>query len=314
MALGLRREWQIATRKRDVEIGRDTQSPREADMTDTVIRPNQTARLLMAAAGGLLMASGLQRRSPVGAVLALAGLGLHGCALHRACASRALGFDCAAHLARYGAGVTASTTTSRRRPRSSGTRPGRSSRISSKRRRTTRFRAATRPPGPPAEDGVATSEQHVATHLHGHRAGSVVAPELLEHLEKVHAGSDLGPFFARLREDIAADRDELEALIGRLATPAGLVRSAVAWFAEKAARLKLKMDDTAGGSFRLLEADELVAIGVEGKRSLWRALAEVSSAIPALRRPDYARLVERAVEQRQRLEGVRLSAVRAAFS
>ncbi len=158
------------------------------------------------------------------------------------------------------------------------------------------------------------SEQHVATYLHDHRAGSVVALELLEHLEKIHAGSDLGPFFARMREDIAADRDELEALIGRFATSAGMVRSAVAWFAEKAARLKLKMDDSADGSFRLLEAVELVAIGVEGKRALWLALAEVSSTVPALRDPDYNRLVERAVEQRGRLEEVRLSAARAAFS
>jgi hypothetical protein len=157
------------------------------------------------------------------------------------------------------------------------------------------------------------SEQHVATYLHDHRAGSVVALELLEHLEKAHAGSDLGPFFARLREDIGADRDELEALIGRVATPAGMARSAVAWFAEKAARLKLKMDDTADGSFRLLEAVELVAIGVEGKRALWLALAEVSVAVPALRGPDYDRLVDRAVEQRGRLEEVRLRAARAAF-
>jgi hypothetical protein len=153
------------------------------------------------------------------------------------------------------------------------------------------------------------SEQHVATYLHDHRAGSVVALELLEHLEKVHSGSDLGPFFARLRGDIATDRDELEALIDRLATPAGMARSAVAWLAEKAARLKLKMDDT----FRLLEAVELVAIGVEGKRALWLALAEVSSAVPALRGPDYNHLVERAAEQRGRLEEVRLGAARAAF-
>lgn len=157
------------------------------------------------------------------------------------------------------------------------------------------------------------SEQHVATYLHDHRAGSVVALELLEHLERAHAGSNLGPFFARLRADIAADRDELEALIGRLATPAGLVRSAVAWFAEKAARLKLAVDDSADGSFRLFEAVELVAIGVEGKRALWLALAAVSSAVPALRGPDYNRLVERAVEQRGRLEDVRLRAARAAF-
>ena len=42
------------------------------------------------------------------------------------------------------------------------------------------------------------------------------------------------------------------------------------------ARLKLRMDDASGGDFRLLEACELVAVGIEGKRGLWVALAEAS--------------------------------------
>lgn len=156
-------------------------------------------------------------------------------------------------------------------------------------------------------------EQHIATYLQDHLAGSVVALELLEHLEKAHADSGLAQFFAALRADITADRTELERLMDRLAVSGGRLRSAVAWIGEKAARLKLRMDDAADGDFRLLEAVELVAIGIEGKRALWLALKAVSVASPKLRGPDYDRLVGRAGEQRERIELVRIEAARAAL-
>src|SRR5438270_13985937 len=97
-------------------------------------------------------------------------------------------------------------------------------------------------------------DQHIATYLHDHHAGSVAAVELLEHLEAAHAGTDLARFAARLREDIAADQKELESLMGRLGLSAGGLRSAVAWAAEKAARLQLRLDDKEGGDLRLPEA------------------------------------------------------------
>jgi hypothetical protein len=158
------------------------------------------------------------------------------------------------------------------------------------------------------------SNEHLTTYLHDHQAGSVVALELLEHLEQAHAGSELAGLFARLREDILADRAELDALIGRVGGSAGTVRAAVGWLGEKAARLKLRLDDSSGGDFRLLEATELVAVGIEGKRGLWAALAEVSASVPELRGPDYVRLIGRAVEQRQRIERVRLDAARSALA
>jgi hypothetical protein len=68
------------------------------------------------------------------------------------------------------------------------------------------------------------------------------------------------------------------------------------------------MDDTAAGNFRLLEAVELVAIGIEGKRALWLALSHVSAASPKFVGPDYGQLIERATGQRQQIEAVRLDA------
>ncbi|MDB5312393.1 MAG: hypothetical protein JWO38_6595 [Gemmataceae bacterium] len=74
--------------------------------------------------------------------------------------------------------------------------------------------------------------EHLAIYLQDHLAGSVVALELLGHLEKAHTGSELERFFARMREDITADRVELESLMGRVGASVGTLRSAVSWVGE----------------------------------------------------------------------------------
>jgi hypothetical protein len=157
------------------------------------------------------------------------------------------------------------------------------------------------------------SQSHVATYLNDHLAGSVVALELLEHLAKAHAATPVGQFVVKLKADIEEDRDELQALIDKVGAKAGLARRAAAWVSEKATEWKLRLDDAAGGELRLLEAVELVAVGIEGKRALWYSLAAASSANPGLRGPDYASLEARADEQRRRVEKVRLEAAAVAL-
>jgi hypothetical protein len=157
------------------------------------------------------------------------------------------------------------------------------------------------------------SDQHVATYLNDHLAGSVVALELLAHLEAAHAGMALEHFLAELRADIEADRGELEALMGRLQVAVSVPRKATAWVTEKVTQLKLKADDPAGGALRLLEALEAVSLGIEGKASLWRSLAAAAEDNPGFRGPDYGRLEQRAEEQRRRVEPVRLEAAKAAL-
>lgn len=158
------------------------------------------------------------------------------------------------------------------------------------------------------------ADEHIATYLNDHLAGSVVALELLEHLEAAHAGTPLEAFLAELRADIEADRQELEALMSRLDVAESRTRKASAWVAEKMTELKLRLDDPAGGALRLLESLEAVAIGIEGKRSLWRSLAAAAAGVPALQLADYARLEQRADEQRRRVETKRLEAATSALT
>lgn len=157
------------------------------------------------------------------------------------------------------------------------------------------------------------SERHLATYLNDHLAGSVTALELLGHLEAAHPGP-VAAFAAWLRAEIEADQGELKALMGRLGVGAGVARRAAAWLAEKAAELKLAVDDPAGGALRLLESLEVVSLGIEGKRGLWLALRAASEHNAGLRGPDYGRLVGRAEEQRARAEAARLDAARSALS
>lgn len=156
--------------------------------------------------------------------------------------------------------------------------------------------------------------EHIATYLNDHLAGAVSALELLEHLETAHAGTQVGRLAAELRADVEADRQTLESLMDRLQVARSRTRRAAAWLGEKVADLKLRLDDHAGGSLRLFESLEALSLGIEGKRSLWRALAIAAEEAPELRVADYEGLIRRAEDQRSRVETARLEAARRALA
>ena len=150
------------------------------------------------------------------------------------------------------------------------------------------------------------AKEHLGTYLNDHLAGAVVALELLETLTAAHAGTPLADFFVPLSNAIAADRRELEGLLKDLQIGESRTRKASAWLAEKFTELKLRLDDPTVGEFRLFESLEALSLGIEGKRSLWLVLAALAERMPALQSLDYARLLERAEDQRRLVEDLRL--------
>jgi hypothetical protein len=108
----------------------------------------------------------------------------------------------------------------------------------------------------------------------------VVALELLEHLEATHSEDTLRDFFRELHADIAADRDELEALMKALNIDQSRTRKASAWLTEKITELKLRFDDPKAGALLLFESLEALSLGIKGKRSLWITLAATSERTP----------------------------------
>jgi hypothetical protein len=155
------------------------------------------------------------------------------------------------------------------------------------------------------------ANKHLATYLNDHLAGSVSALELLDYLAAIESEADLKPFIVSLRADIAADRQTLEALMQASEITASPARRVAAWLAEKMTTLKLRLDDPTAGALRLLEALEIVQVGVEGKRALWRGLAEAH--VPGFPEEEYRRLEQRSEEQHARVEVVRLAAAKVAF-
>jgi hypothetical protein len=157
------------------------------------------------------------------------------------------------------------------------------------------------------------ANEHLATYLNDHLAGSVVAVELMENLEAAYEGSPIASFVAQLRTDVEADRQELKTLMSRLQISESRTRKASAWLTEKLTELKLRLDDSAHGDLRLFESLEALSLGIEGKRSLWLALSAAAELSPEFRIADYEQLKKRAEEQRNRVEAKRLEVAKAAL-
>jgi hypothetical protein len=148
--------------------------------------------------------------------------------------------------------------------------------------------------------------EDLSSYLNDHLAGSVGALELLDRLIEIYQAKPLEGFFRDLRNEIDADQETLKELIAKLGDKESAVRKAGAWIVEKFSRAKIQLSETREGEMGLFLALEGLALGINGKQSLWRALATASETAPRLRGPDYATLEKRALEQHDRVEAKRL--------
>lgn len=158
------------------------------------------------------------------------------------------------------------------------------------------------------------SNNHLSTYLNDHLAGSVTIIHLLEHLQQTKAGQGVEGFLAALHREVVADRRTLEEIMQRAQVGQHPHRTATAWLAEQLSRLKLRLDDPGDGALHLLEALELVEVGIEGKRALWSALALAAEQAPLLQGYDYDHLMERAQAQHDRVEAVRTETAKTALA
>jgi len=161
---------------------------------------------------------------------------------------------------------------------------------------------------------MAISDSNLGLYLTDHFAGSVLAVELLDQLMKSCAAAETVSALGGLRDEIEQDRRELKRFMDGLNIAESRPRKSAAWMSAKLTEMKLRLEDGAAGPLRLLESVEIVALGIDGKRALWRSLEAAAEIVPELRRVDFAGLAERAVEQRRRAEEIRLSAARAALT
>ena len=156
--------------------------------------------------------------------------------------------------------------------------------------------------------------KHFAAYLNDHLAASVTAVKLLSRLKKQHDGLSSARFAWKMRNEVQKDQHELKRIMRRLRVKQSRTRKATGWIAQKLTELKLKLDDPANGGLGAFELLEIVEIGIEGKRCLWRTLSATSQKIPELRGFDYQQLIERAKQQHDQFEAVRLEVAMQAFS
>jgi hypothetical protein len=126
---------------------------------------------------------------------------------------------------------------------------------------------------------------HLKTYMKDHHMGSVAAVQLLDHLVSANAAKPHETFFIALRREVCEDQTALEKMLHDLHGSEGVMRNAAAFVGEKLSRVKLLLEDPSGSRLAYFEKLEALAIGIEGKRALWRALARRRG----LRGPDAAK-------------------------
>jgi hypothetical protein len=151
------------------------------------------------------------------------------------------------------------------------------------------------------------------TYLNDHLAGAVFGSDLAEQLQKHAEQGPLRQLMEWLAPQIEEDRQTLLGLIERLDISRSTLKQATTWLAEKTSRPKFGGLTGSANGVGTFMAIETLALGVEGKLSLWIALGEVADCYPQLRALDLPGLAERARAQREALERARLAAARQAL-
>jgi len=156
------------------------------------------------------------------------------------------------------------------------------------------------------------SKEHLTTYLNDHLAGAVMAIQVIAQLAE--EAPDLAPVLIETKADIEADRLELVQLMKRLDIPESRARKAGAWLLEQVAEAKFEMDDQSSGLLGRLERLEALVLGIEGKLKLWRALEAAASTDSGLAFLNFRYLADRAQEQRDRIESLRIQTARSALT
>jgi hypothetical protein len=144
-------------------------------------------------------------------------------------------------------------------------------------------------------------------YLNDHLAGSVAAIDLIEKMRSTNAGTEFGRVLEALQHDIEDDRDVLQQVMETLGVTTDPVKQAGGWILEKLSRITFDARVTGSDDLSRLMETEALSLGIEGKLAGWRALKESSHGDLGV---DLDGLIERAREQRRRLEPFRIEAAK----
>ncbi|MFD0893744.1 hypothetical protein KBB96_10000 [Luteolibacter ambystomatis] len=150
-------------------------------------------------------------------------------------------------------------------------------------------------------------------YLNDHLAGSAGAVDLIQTLADRAKEPEEKRFFIDLKAEVEKDRVMLKKLLETVGSGGSGMLQAAGNLTAKASRLKLAWEGLDPGKLGAFEALEILVLGIQGKRVLWRMLGEIAGEIPEWAGIDFAALEADAVRQRDAVEGKRLTAGRAAL-
>jgi len=150
-------------------------------------------------------------------------------------------------------------------------------------------------------------------YLQDHLAGSVAALQLMETLADHEPGLPLEQKLRGLHAEVTEEQETLKAILARLEGEESSLKQAAAWLTEKLHRGRLALAERADPALARLTGLESLALGLQGKLALYRALEDVAPDEPRLGGYPFAALQARTLLQHAMVEQERMAAARVAF-
>lgn len=154
----------------------------------------------------------------------------------------------------------------------------------------------------------------LARYINDHLAGAAGAVNLIADLADRQSDPLDRDFYESLRSKVESDRALLQDLLKRSGEEPGAFLQTVGALTEKVGRIKLLWEGMREGGLGQFEALEMLTLGIQGKRLLWRVLAERALDHPEWDGINFTELEAEARRQREAVEVRRRAAARDCFT
>jgi hypothetical protein len=153
----------------------------------------------------------------------------------------------------------------------------------------------------------------LAHYLQDHLAGSVAALQLMETLAEHERGRPLERKLRALHAEVTEEQQTLREILDRIQGDESRLKQVAAWLTEKMHAARLALAERAHPALARLDGLESLALGLQGKLALYRALEDAVPNDPRLGGYPFAALQARTVLQHGMVERERMDAAREAF-
>ncbi|GAB3429341.1 hypothetical protein [Actinophytocola sediminis] len=150
-------------------------------------------------------------------------------------------------------------------------------------------------------------------YLNDHLAGATGGVDLARRIAAAERGWSEVDVLVRLAREIEEDRETLLELMAALAVPVRGYKALAGWLVEKVARLKPNGRVVTRSPLSRVVELEVMRLGVEGKAAGWRTLRTRAANDRRLDPVLLDALIDRAHDQSERLERLRVLAAAKAF-